>query len=210
MKIICISDTHNKHRELSIPDGEIIIHAGDFTEAGTKAETTEFLAWFSKLPHPYKILIAGNHDFFLEKNLDNTANFIPANINYLMNSGISIHGLNFWGSPYTLGNGSWAFNEDSAHKMTKHWDKIPLQTQYLITHSPPYGILDELDNKQHIGCPKLAQHIDRLKLPHHIFGHNHGDYGIVRTKHTIFLNAASLDNKYRPINAPLVVHHLPS
>jgi 3',5'-cyclic AMP phosphodiesterase CpdA len=67
MKIICISDTHNKHRNLDVPDGDVIVHAGDFSENGTKSETFNFLKWFSGLPHKHKILIAGNHDFYLEK-----------------------------------------------------------------------------------------------------------------------------------------------
>ena len=67
MKIICISDTHNRHAEIDIPIGEVIIHAGDFSASGTRSETRDFLKWFSALPHPHKILVAGNHDFYLEK-----------------------------------------------------------------------------------------------------------------------------------------------
>ena len=67
MKVICIADTHNQHEQLVIPPGDVIIHAGDFTEAGTREETMNFLAWFSNLPHPHKILVAGNHDFSLRK-----------------------------------------------------------------------------------------------------------------------------------------------
>lgn len=67
MKIICIGDTHNKHKELIVPIGDVIIHAGDFTESGTRRETLDFLRWFAELPHPHKILIAGNHDFFFGK-----------------------------------------------------------------------------------------------------------------------------------------------
>ncbi len=210
MKIICISDTHNKHREIIVPQGDVIIHSGDFTEAGTKSETENFLEWFSSLSHKHKILVAGNHDFYLEKHANSIEEIIPSNIHYLINSGISIEKINFWGSPYTPGNGSWAFNEKSGGKMLQHWEKIPANTHFLITHCPPYGILDELDNKQHIGCQQLFQKVDRLKLPHHIFGHNHNDYGIVRTKHTIYLNASSLDNRYRLFNAPLVIHTPPS
>ncbi len=90
--------------------------------------------------------------------------------------------------------------------MQAHWNKIPANTDFLITHSPPFGILDELDDKRHIGCEKLLQRVHQLGLPYHVFGHNHNDYGIVRTKETVFINASSLDNRYRPINAPLVIH----
>jgi len=207
MKIICISDTHNKQGILDVPEGDVIIHAGDFTKTGSKAETFHFLEWFLKLPHKHKILIAGNHDFYLEKNKDRLDEIIPNQINYLMDSGISIDNVNFWGSPYTPGNGDWAFNKTRGSKISQHWNKIPQNTDFLITHGPPYGILDELDNKQHIGCEILAKQIRDLKIKHHIFGHAHNDYGIVRTKTTIFINSASLDEKHRSINAPLILNH---
>lgn len=210
MKIICISDTHNKHRNIDIPKGDIIIHAGDFTEAGTKSETEDFLKWFSHLPHPHKILIAGNHDFYMERCKASIDSIMPGNIHYLCDSSVTIENITFWGSPFTPGNGSWAFNNLPGNQMLQHWKKIPANTDFLITHSPPLNILDELDNKRHIGCEKLLQRILHLKLPHHIFGHNHNDYGIVRTENTIFLNASSLDDRYRAINAPLVVHFIPS
>lgn len=205
MKIICISDTHNKHDDIEIPDGDIIVHAGDFTEAGTKGETVRFLKWFSALPHFYKILVPGNHDFYIEKHINDLETIIPHNIHLLINSGVNIKNVKFWGSPYTPGDGTWAFNEKLGTNILRHWEKIPGDTDFLITHSPPYGILDELDNKRHIGCEKLTKTISKIALPHHIFGHAHNNYGVVRTQSTIFLNASSLDNRYRPINTPLVV-----
>jgi len=36
MKLVCISDTHSLHRRmLEIPDGDVLIHAGDCLGAGT-------------------------------------------------------------------------------------------------------------------------------------------------------------------------------
>lgn len=207
MKIVCISDTHNKHSSINIPAGDVIIHSGDFTEAGTKAETLNFLNWFSSLPHPKKILVAGNHDFFLERNSSLIPEIIPTNIDYLNDSGISIDNVNFWGSPYTRGNGNWAFNKKSAEDIMEHWGLIPDDTDFLITHSPPFRILDELDNKRHIGCDRLLKRIKEIGPAYHIFGHNHNDYGIERTATTVFVNSSSMDDHYRLINAPLVIHH---
>ena len=210
MKIICIADTHNKHKELLVPFGDLIIHAGDFTESGTRSETLDFLKWFGALPHLHKILIAGNHDFFLEKNQHNLHTIIPENIHYLRDNGVCINNLNFWGSPVTPGDGSWAFNKKRGSELSMHWNKIPENTDFLITHSPPYGILDELDNKHHLGCEALFKRIKALKIPNHIFGHVHNDYGIVRTKSTVYINSASLDGRYRQINAPLTINYLSS
>lgn len=207
MKIVCISDTHNKHNSINIPPGDLIIHAGDFTEAGTKAETLNFLSWFSSLPHTYKILVAGNHDFYLERNSNSIAGVIPANIHYLEDSGVCINNINFWGAPYTRGNGSWAFNRKTGEDIMKHWNLIPHNTNFVITHTPPFRILDELDNKRHIGCDLLHKRIKEIAPAYHIFGHNHNDYGIERTAKTVFVNSSSLDDSYKVINAPLVIHH---
>lgn len=207
MKIVCISDTHNKHSLINIPTGDVIIHAGDFSEAGTKAETVNFLQWFSSLPHSHKILVAGNHDFYLEKNSGSFQDIIPTNIHYLKDSGICIENINFWGAPYTRGNGSWAFNKNSGSEIMEHWELIPSNTDFLITHSPPFRILDELNDKRHIGCDKLLKRILEIAPAYHIFGHNHNDYGIERTSNTVFVNSSSMDDGYRLINAPLVIHH---
>lgn len=207
MKIVCISDTHNKHNFIQIPPGDLIIHAGDFTEAGSKAETLNFLSWFSALPHPHKILVAGNHDFYLEKNQTSIADMIPDNIFYLKDSGVCINNVHFWGSPYTRGNGTWAFNKNTGEEIMVHWQLIPDNTNFLITHTPPFRILDELDNKKHIGCDKLLNRIRQIQPDYHIFGHNHNDYGIERTSTTVFVNSSSMDDRYRLINAPLVIHH---
>ncbi len=195
---------------MDIPEGDVIVHAGDFSENGTKAETINFLEWFSQLPHKHKILIAGNHDFYLEKNSDHIDAIIPNEINYLMDSGISIENVNFWGSPFTPGDGHWAFNKSRGNQISQHWNIIPPNTDFLITHGPPFGILDELGNKQHIGCEKLAKRILNLKLSYHVFGHVHNNYGIVRTKTTTFLNSASLDEKFRFKNAPLIINNINS
>ncbi|CAN5131477.1 metallophosphoesterase [soil metagenome] len=207
MKIICIADTHNKHDSIAIPPGDIIIHAGDFTEAGTRNETFQFLDWFAALPHTYKILIGGNHDFYLEKNNDNLKEIIPPNVHYLKESGICIDNVNFWGSPVTPGNGNWAFNLTQGNDLLNHWNLIPKNTDFLITHSPPFMILDELNSRRHIGCLYLQKKVQELQIPYHIFGHNHNDYGIERTRNTVFVNASSMDDRYRLINYPLVIHH---
>lgn len=210
MKIICIADTHNKHQQILIPAGDIIIHAGDFSEAGTRRETLEFLNWFSSLPHQHKILVPGNHDFFLEKNVEDLDKIVPAGIHCLINKGIEIKGVKFWGSPYTPGESNWAFTRPRGAAIRSCWDRIPEDIQFLITHTPPYGILDQLDDRRHVGCEQLNERLKVLKLPYHIFGHIHHEYGIVRTRETVFVNAALLDDRFRLINSPLVIHHLAS
>ena len=210
MKIICIADTHNTHHQIVIPSGDVIIHAGDFTEAGTQRETQDFLDWFVDLPHKYKILVPGNHDFFFEKHLEELDNIIPPGIECLIDKGIKINGIKFWGSPYIPGESNWAFTRSRGGRMRSHWDLIPEDIDFLITHTPPYGILDQLDNKRHVGCEQLTARLKVLKVSYHIFGHIHHEYGIVKISDTVHINAALLDNRYRLINSPLVVHQQPS
>lgn len=205
MKLICISDTHNKHQHIPIPNGDILIHAGDITEGGTKREVIDFLKWFSRKPHEHKIFIAGNHDFYFEKfNEKEIQKIIPKNIHYLKESGITINGIKFWGSPVTPGEGTWAFNQ--IQEIGEHWEKIPADTQVLISHTPPYKIKDVLNNGQHIGCTSLSKVIEKRKIELHIFGHVHDSYGITTLGRTTFINASCLDNRYRYLHPPLKTH----
>jgi len=208
MKIICISDTHNKHEELILPEGDCIVHAGDFTDSGTKKETRNFLEWFSSTPYDHKILIAGNHDFYLQKKAHKIDQIIPEQIHYLEDSGVTLDTINFWGSPYTPGDHSWAFTKDRGRPISQHWKQIPENTNVLITHTPPFGIMDELNNRTMIGCKNLTDRLSELNISHHIFGHVHNDYGMVKTEKTTYINSSSLDDSYRPINRPItIIHH---
>lgn len=206
MKLICISDTHNKHDEIPIPDGDVLIHSGDITEGGTKREVIEFLNWFSSQPHKYKIFIAGNHDFYLENNNEkDILEIIPENVNYLQDSSIIIEGIKFWGSPVTPGGGNWAFNQKPEQEINMHWEQIPEDTNVLITHTPPYKINDVLDNGTHIGCAALKKVIQNRRFMFHVFGHVHDSYGITTVSGTKFINASCLDNKYRYLHEPLEI-----
>ena len=205
MRIISISDTHNRHHELKLPAGDLLIHCGDFTEGGTRLETLDFLKWFSNQTHPYKILISGNHDFFFEKNKKDLKSMIPNNIIYLENEGISIKGLHIWGSPHTPGNGNWAFNLERGRGIRIKWNLIPANTDILVTHTPPYGILDESKTYRNIGCEELLKKIVDIKPKLHLFGHVHDDYGKKQIGETLFVNSAIIDRKSRLINGVSVI-----
>ncbi|WBL22034.1 metallophosphatase domain-containing protein [Zunongwangia sp. HRR-M8] len=201
MRLVSISDTHNKHEDLHLPDADILIHCGDFTEGGSKKETLNFLEWFSKQPYQHKILVAGNHDFYLEKHQQEISNIIPNNIVYLEDSGINIEGITFWGSPYTPSNVNWAFALERGRAIRKRWNLIPQNIDILITHTPPYGILDESQTYKNIGCEELLKHVVNIKPTLHLFGHVHDDFGKKNIGPTLFVNSAVMDNKMRLINA---------
>jgi len=207
MLLTCISDTHNFHEKIILPStGDVIIHAGDFTEAGTKREAQRFLKWFSSLPFKHKICIAGNHDFYLEKaSAAEIEKIIPSNVHYLKDSEIIIEGVKFWGSPYIPFEQNWAFSK-SPYEIEKHWNKIPKDVDVLITHTPPKGILDESNQQIEIGCPALKQEIEEKNPKIHVFGHLHENYGKVQFKKTLFINATSLFGNFTYTNLPIQVN----
>lgn len=203
MRLVCLSDTHNKHEDIDIPAGDILIHAGDCTDGGTRNETENFLDWFSGQPHKYKLLVPGNHDFYFEKapNIKN----VPENICLLIDRGVEIDGIQFWGSPVTPGIQNWAFNRERGKEIRKHWNLIPDNTDILITHSPPYGILDEIGSGIKLGCEELTQILEIVEPNYHLFGHIHHAAGSKKLSSTRYFNLSILDERLRVMHSPIVL-----
>ena len=208
MQIVAISDTHGKHRDLQpLPEGDVLIHAGDVSRGGTKEQITDFLEWFAEQNHPYKIFIAGNHDFFFEQaDPDEVNSIIPDGVIYLNDSGTEINGVQLWGSPITPWFNNWAFNRDRGDEIKKHWDLIPDDTDVLITHGPPFGTLDETVYGDRTGCEDLLLRIDQVKPRLHIFGHIHEEYGAFTKCETTFVNVSVLDGWYDMKNQPKMLN----
>ena len=212
MKIVAISDTHGKHRNLVLPEGDILIHAGDVSSMGKESEIKDFLNWFSKTDFTYKIMIAGNHDFYFEKIVDNAKvleELIPANVIYLNDSVVEIENLGqktlrIWGSPIQPWFFNWAFNRNRGEDIKRHWDKIPQNTDMLITHGPAYGILDKTTRNESVGCEDLLEKVKEVKPIFHICGHIHEAYGYIKQSGTEFINASVLDENYNLRNKPIV------
>jgi len=197
MHFTLISDTHGFHDRLQLKGGETLIHAGDVSKTGTMDEVVDFLKWFSQQDYKHKIFIAGNHDFFFEDCEQELLEFIiPENVTYLNDSGIIIDGIKIWGSPVQPRFFDWAFNRDRGEDIQKHWDLIPKDSEVLITHGPPYGILDLTTNNLNVGCEALLSTMDRLNIKLHVFGHIHEAHGEQQLKGTQFVNASVLDEKY--------------
>ena len=122
MNIICISDTHGKHNHLDLPEGDILLHAGDVSRIGKRKEIEKFLRWFSAQPHPHKVFVAGNHDYFFEDAHPEIVDYVlPDNIHYLNDSGVEIEGIKIWGSPVQPWFYDWAFNRQRGAEIRKHW-----------------------------------------------------------------------------------------
>lgn len=203
MRLVLLSDTHTKHNQVVVPDGDILVHAGDFTYTGARHEYEEVIEWLKGLPHEHKVIVAGNHDFG-SRVLEN----IAPNIHYLENSGMEIGGIKFWGSPITPVFGRWAHMANRGADIKHYWDTIPTNTDVLITHGPPVGLLDLPSpfNSFHCGCEELHDAVfDRVKPKIHVFGHIHGGYGYRKYRGIDFYNASVVDEAYNVVNKPWIV-----
>lgn len=207
MRIVCISDTHNQQVKLpiAVPDGDVLIHAGDATLQGTLAEVRVFAEWFAALPHRRKIFVAGNHDWGFQMDRRRCLVALPINCDYLEDSGIEIDGVRFWGSPWQPWFMSWAFNLPRGPALKAHWDLIPDNTDVLVTHTPPLGVADDVARGESVGCEDMLAAINRVQPQLHVFGHIHSGYGVYQGGRTKFVNASICDERYAPVNAPIVV-----
>lgn len=229
MRVVLISDTHSHHDKLGIlPQGQILIHAGDFTESRPPKpqEYKEFIDWFAAQPHPHKILISGNRDQLMDtatcRKYEKSSSFWMAamqdyvkkepSINYLEDQPLSIplgeeDQVTIFGSPWTAiyGKPGKAFQippEDLGVK----WAKIPWDTDILVTHMPPRGIRDTNTGGTQSGCRALSSELSsRLHPRLHVFGHIHESHGVTVRRGTMHVNAASKRPRSEKMNSPVVV-----
>ena len=213
MKIWHISDTHTYHWLLDIPKGvDMVIFSGDCSNPReyilNRDEVLNFLVWFGNLPIKYKVFVAGNHDTSIEKGYINKFDFSDKGIIYLENESVEIEGIKIWGSPITPEFGiGWAWNR-KREKIHKTWDLIPDDTDIVISHGPPFGILDatyDRNNKYDLcGCRNLMKRIIKVNPKLCLFGHihnfkdiqNQGTRTVVGLR-TIFSNGSVVeDNKF--------------
>lgn len=204
LRIVAISDTHMYHKNIALPPGDILIHAGDFTKMGTIPELGSFTTWFRSQPHEHKILIAGNHERGLEE--DHVKRSFLYGFTYLQNTGKTVAGIKFWGSPCTPRFFDWEFNKSRGAEIAEVWKEIPVNVDVLITHGPPANILDMTLSGENVGCEDLLEACVRKKPRCHIFGHIHEGYGTYRSAYgTLYVNASTCDRRYQPINAPILL-----
>lgn len=204
MRIIFISDTHGLHEALELPEGDVLIHAGDIGMKGTLDEIVNFNAWLGKQTHAHKIIIAGNHDFAFEKNA-RLARKALSNGKYLQDNFAIVEGLKIYGSPWQPWFYDWAFNLERGAPLKKVWQMIPEDTDILVTHGPPFGILDITSDGQSVGCKDLLERVRQIKPKVHAFGHIHPAYGALEIDETRFLNCAACNSDYILTNAPLLI-----
>lgn len=220
IRIIIVSDTHNRFSELTIPDGDILIHCGDIVDI--YRETTEmetFIREFNQMKHKTKILVPGNHDmnFTVQQSVENRKIYIyddaelvsvidrvfekeEKKMIYLNGNSVNTEGLNIFGV-HGLDIPSY----------TKIGDLCKDTIDILITHSPPYNKLDLSNNGELIGNKSLLSDVKKIEPLIHAFGHVHEQYGTIRFEdmNTLFVNASSNEFPGNGLNKPIIIDVVP-
>ncbi len=203
MIITVLSDTHSKHHTIpkkDIPGGDLVIHAGDVSNAGYRQEIKQFLDWFSTLDYTHKVFIAGNHDWFFQdaqkEVIDNLLADYP-NVIYLQDNSIEIEGIKIYGSPWQPEFYNWAFNlPRNGQELKEKWDMIPNDSDIVITHGPAFGHLDKTNWGNVVGCEVLVERLKVVKPKIHLCGHIHSARGYKFADGVHRFNAANLNERY--------------
>lgn len=209
-KIIVLGCSHGRHSQLVVPDGDVLIHTGDYSPRGTQADAIAFLKWFESQPHQHRLWVEGNHDAYAERHPTEFAALAKEHApscHRLFDSGVEIEGIKFFGSPFTPTFMNWSFMANRGEQIRQHWNLIPDDTQILVTHGPAYGHLDlvpaeyvQNGRDRHQGCHDLREVIDtRLKqLKCHLFSHLHSQGCQTEVVDGVtFANAAVVGEDYR-------------
>ena len=217
ISVTAISDLHGFYPKLE--GGDLLIIAGDLTARDLTREYDEFDDWLKAQNYRKKVFIAGNHDNSWVKEKPRKFNMYwgshtEEKFEYLCDSGTEFEGLKIWGSPWT----AWfhginphckAFTKRNDAALDKKWTLIPKDTDILITHSPPHGILDICEDGQTLaGSVSLRNRIlcketlPNLKL--HVFGHIHEMGGrSIDFVNLRCVNASIVNEHYRHVNKPV-------
>lgn len=225
-RITVISDLHTRQGIIpatDLPGGDILICAGDIMNSGyNKNDIWDFCHWFQSLKqYEDKVFIAGNHDRMFENHPEDVKVWLDKFplINYLQDEQLTFYfdgpngdmpedNIRIYGLPHTPEFYNWAFNVPrNSHKMQEIVNKIPENTDILITHGPPYGILDTVSPRsyQALGCEVLRDGVKQVRPKIHIFGHIHGGRGIEYIDGTLFINASVLNEQYEYTNKPITL-----
>ena len=204
-KIVCFADSHGLHKDVDIPDGDILLFAGDMSRLGRERTIKRFNSFLGELPHPHKIVIAGNHDLLFENDPTHAQSLIT-NAIYLEDSMVEIEGIKIYGSPYTPTFHDWAFML-SQEELKEKWQLVPSDIDILLTHGPPRGYGDKTILGADAGDIELLEIIRKIKPKYNIYGHIHEAYGTFKLGAITLINASVLNEHYQAVNPPIVINY---
>ena len=224
---------HNQLNGL-LPGGDLLIHSGDISSLGRQSEVERFVKWFNGIDnYANKLFIAGNHDMTFDREIllrDKLAYFegktdydtecaegkpewldtllqtgLNHNVFYLENNYVILDDVKIWGSPITPSFGyGWAFNKDRGYDINEIWNRIPNDTDIVITHGPIHSYCDRTDRGGlNVGCEQLYHRLNEVRPQLHFSGHIHEAYGYRATDWGYAFNGCNCDLSYLVNNKPM-------
>jgi predicted phosphodiesterase len=180
MRIVAVADTHTFEADLGeLPDGDVLVHAGDMLRGGSLEELEAVAAWIRGQPHRHKVVVAGNHDGCFGEAREAACALLGPDVVYLQDEGAHVDGVHFWGSPWQPEYNDWAFNLPRGAALAAKWALIPSGVDVLVTHGPPRGFGDRGPyGGERAGCDDLLTAVRRVRPALHLFGHIHQDGGL--------------------------------
>lgn len=228
-RVVCISDTHGQHASLAVPDGDVLVFAGDACSSGTPGEWRAFCRWLGGLPHAHKVVVPGNHDWPLQPSVPAwgvSARHGPTALRHarrraedagavlLVDREAMVAGLRIYGSPWVPAFHGWAFNlPRGGAELAEVWSRVPQGLDVLVTHAPAFGTLDRTERGDRAGCERLADRLLQLDATGvgpqvHIHGDIHEAAGVhappLGADGRMTVNASVLDARYRLSHAPIM------
>jgi Icc-related predicted phosphoesterase len=206
VQLTVISDTHGRHEALGSLEGDVLIHCGDFCDGFTEepAEVERVDAWFAEQEFELILCVGGNHDFAVVGRIKKNQP-VFRNAVWLQDAAHSHRGVTFFGSPWVPFLQGWAFYM-SEQGLGEKWAMIPDRTDVLITHTPPYGVLDQSrGGARNLGCPQLLERVEAVAPRFHLFGHVHASAGIEERGATTFVNAAVVSSALDAVREPVMI-----
>lgn len=160
-KIACISDVHNQWHNIKVPECDILISAGDYSNRGEHHSVFGFHSWLSKQPAKHKISVQGNHEVYVENNYEAAKELVPSDVHFIEHGTLNIEGIKFYCSAATPKFCNWAYMM-SEDEIEQNWAKIPDDTEVLVTHGPAFGFLDQINplKSPPLGCKRLRKRIE--------------------------------------------------
>eukprot|EP00668_Euglena_longa_P015586 GGOE01019688.1.p1 GENE.GGOE01019688.1~~GGOE01019688.1.p1 ORF type:complete len:313 (+),score=44.04 GGOE01019688.1:43-939(+) len=228
LRWVLLSDTHNRHRELWVPQGDVLVHCGDFTNSGTHSELSDFAEWLGCLPHRHKVVCGGNHDLSLDppwyashwqdwhrEFQDPTVSLaiLQQVCSFVEGRAIEVGTVRMFVSAQQprqpKARPPMAFGRPRGQPLKEAWRPMPRPLHVLVTHTPPHGVLDTADygtgTDQPLGDEELMKAVRTNRPLVHVFGHIHRGRGVECKGHTLFINVACSPRGDGPLRGPIVL-----
>lgn len=200
MHVVATSDTHLE--QPSLPDGDVLIHAGDLINDGLESEFLQGINWLADHPHPVKIYVPGNHDRFAYDFRNAAYAWCKSmGIHMLVDETLVVNRIAFYGDPWTKLFGKTAAYMLPPEEIEKHFTRLVRPMDVLITHSPPFGHYDANRHGTRCGSEALLETVLDLQPAVHLFGHIHEGHGGRRLaihgngKQTLLANVCATGSK---------------